>query len=98
MVGHPVLEALWMSIGNNASLDIAGDTANRLNEAKIEQGIEGFEWIIEIFASIDDTGKARTNEQIIAQNLGPQIFDLSALGKEAMAADIKAVAIVFDGA
>jgi len=105
-VCDPVLKALFgfMSAEDFGDADfgsrpeIGGHTSNRFDDAQIFEGIGRFEWVVEVLPVVEDAAHSGPHEEIlIRQDFVPKIFNRLDLGEEAMAAQIKAPPINFDG-
>ena len=62
------------------------------------QSFERAQWIAVKFAFIIYPAHARTLNEVVGQNLVPQIDNVFRLGKKAVAPDIKAISVHFDSA
>ena len=105
-VGDPVLEAFFglvpaEELGDadfGSRPEVGGDTTNGFDDAEVLQRIGRLERVIEVFPVVKDAAHSGPHKEIlIGKDFVPQIFDGLHLGEEAMAAEIKAPTIDFNG-
>ena len=89
LVDRPVLEAPHILVRKDLRLAIAQHAQGRAPDAEIPQGFKSAKWIAVEFAFIIDAAHPGPLDEVVGQNLVPQIDHLLALRKEAMPANIK---------
>ena len=98
LVGGPVLKALHLADREQLVLQVARHAQGGAPQAQIPQRLEGAQRIGVELALVIDAAHARALDEVVGQDLVPQVDDLLALREEAMPTDIEAVALIFDGA
>src|SRR5262249_35299354 len=82
---HPILEAAGTPAGREAGARIGERAAQRLHPAQLEER-PGTPWRVAAELSpVVDARRTPPQEQVVRQDLGPQVFDLFRFGKEAVA-------------
>ena len=69
-----------------------------LDDAEVVQRLEGLERIGEELAVVVDARQARALDEVVGQDLRPEVVDLLRLGEEAVAADVELEVLVAGGA
>ena len=85
-------------IGLTPDPEIAEEDADGVDEAEAAQRVHRLERVVEEFAVVVDPRQPRPAEEVGAEHLPPQLLHRSDLGEEAVAADVEAEPLVFDGA
>ena len=98
LVYRPILKAADIFIRKGLGLHIARHAQRRSDNAKVEQCFERTQRIAVESAFIIDPAHARTLNEVVGQNLVPQIDHFFRFGKKAVAADVKAISVNFDRA
>src|SRR5216684_2285165 len=86
---HPILEAARRPVRCEAGARVRERAARRLQRAQLDERLGSLERIAEEPALVVDARGARPQEEVVRQDLRPQVLDLFRFGKEAMAADIE---------
>ncbi len=94
LVGHPLLEVLRIRVGTHAGFAVGSSTAHGLDRAERLERLDRLQGVAEVLAVVVDAGRARTSQEIIAEEIGPVVLDLRGLREEAVAADVEPVALV----
>jgi hypothetical protein len=98
LVAHPFVEIA--SVFDRVCLGVAErQHAGRAGEEpEIAQRLECAQWVRIIFSAVVDAREARPLDEIVGQNLLPEIDHFLRLRKETMPANVKHEAVVFDRA
>src|SRR5919199_6086784 len=75
-------------------LQVREGAARRFERAELRQRLRSFQRIREVLAAVVDARRAGPHQQIVAEDLGPEILDLLRFGEEAMPPDIEVEALV----
>ena len=98
LVAHPfveiagVLDRERLGVGERQHAGGAGE------DAEVLQRLEGAQRIRVVLAAVVDARQARPRDEIVGQDLLPQVDDFLRLREEAMPADVEHEAVVFDRA
>ena len=98
LVDRPILETAHALVGEGLGPGIARHAQTRTPDAQIEQRLEGAQRIAVEFALIIDAAHTWALDEIVGQNLVPQIDDFLRFREKAMPADVEAKALVLDRA
>ncbi len=98
LVAHPVLEALRILDRLQPRTGIAGDAAHGFQRPQVPERVGGFDRIGEEASPVIDAREPPAGQHLVAEDLGPQVFDLLVLGEEPVAADVESITLVLDGA
>ena len=98
LVYRPILKAADIFVRKGLGLHIARHAQRRPHNAKVEKCFERAQRIAVEFAFIIDPAHARTLNEVVGQNLVPQIDNVFRLRKKAVAPDIKAISVHFNSA
>src|SRR5262249_31983696 len=74
------------------------DAERGLHVAQVVERLEGLQWIGEVLAIVVDARQARACDEIVGQDLVPQVHDFFRLREEAMAANVEQELAVAGGA
>src|SRR5690606_19121916 len=94
LVRSPVLKALHFLDREKPVPKIAEHAGGGAPDPEIAQGFEGAQRIGVELALVIDAAHPRTLDEVVGQDLVPQIHDLFALREEAMATDVEPIAFV----
>src|SRR3546814_1395107 len=94
LVDRPVLETTHFLLGQQLRRGIAHHAQGRPHDAEVPQRLERAQRIGVEFALIIDAAHPRPLDEIVGQNLVPQLDDFAALRKEAMPTDVEAKALM----
>ena len=97
LVDRPILERTRLLLGKQLPARIARHAERRAPHAEIEQGLERAQRVGVEFALIIDAAHPRALDEIVRQDLVPQIDHFAALREESMTADVEAKTLVLDG-
>ena len=97
LVDRPVFEALHIFFGEEFGPAKTCHAQRRADDAKITQRFEGAERIAVEFAFIINAAHPRTLDEIVGQDFIPQRDHFLRFRKKAVAADVEAEALMFDG-
>src|SRR6266566_461935 len=97
LIAHPFFKIARMPHREETRFQPGKDTENRVKDAEFQQCFERFQRIRKEFAAVKNTRGTWTQEHVVRQNLGPQIFDRFRFGKETVSADVKVEAFVGRG-
>ena len=98
LVGGPVLEAFHLLDREELVAKVGDHAGGRAQDAKVGQSLEGPEGIaVELALVIDAAHPGALDEIVLAEDLVPHVDDLRALRKEAVPADVEAIAFVLHG-
>ena len=89
LVGDPVVEALGVLGRERLLLQVGEDAQRRLHVAQVVERLEGLQGIGEVLAVVVDARQARPRDEVVGQDLVPQIHHLLRLGEEPVAADVE---------
>ena len=96
-VDGPVLKALDLLVRKNLGLGKAHHAQRAAHDPQIPQRFKGAQRVGIEFALVVDPAHPRAFDEIVGQDLVPQINHLFRFGKEAVAADVEPVAFVLHG-
>ena len=71
---------------------------HRVPDAEPAERVGRLQRIVEELAVVVDAREARHRDELVAEDLVPELFDGRDLGEEAVAADVEAIALVLRGA
>jgi hypothetical protein len=91
-VSHPAFKGVLGKEGLEAGLHIAGEHQETLDEAEVADGVQDLERVLVEFVAVKNAGEARDFEHRLVHHFGPEALHIFALGEEAVAADVDAVA------
>ena len=94
LVAHPVVEALRLRDRRHLGPRVGQHAGGAGEDAEIGERLERLERIGIEFPVVVDAREARPLDEIVGQDLAPQVDHLLRLGKEAMAADVEGEALV----
>src|SRR5882672_12504301 len=97
LVPHPVLEASGVLYRVDARPRVAGQAPHRFNRPEVPERVGSLDRISEKASAVIDPRQAPPVQHLVAEDLGPEVFDLLVLGEEAVTADVEAIALVLDG-
>src|SRR6185312_10856627 len=97
LVDGPVLEALHLLAREQARLGVGCHAAGRAPDSEVPQRLEPAQRIGIKFAVIEDAAHPRPLDEVVGQDLVPQVHYLARLRKEAVSANVEAEALVLDG-
>ncbi len=98
LVDRPVLEAASVLPGEQLPAQIARHAQRRAEHAEVPQRLERTQRIAVELALIIDAAHPRALDEIVRQDLVPEIDHLARLREESVAADVESEAVVLDGA
>ncbi len=98
LVGHPVVKVLGVGGGEGLLVQKRQHAQRRFHVAQVVQRLEGLERIGEVAAVVIDARQARALDEVVGQNLFPEVDDLLGLGEEAVPADVEQEILVAGGA
>ena len=98
LVDHPVLEAPDVPARRDLRLEVACHAQRRRPRPQVEQRLERAQRIAVEPAAIEDAAHARALDEIVGQDLVPQIDHLPRLREEPVPADVEAEAVMLHGA
>jgi hypothetical protein len=98
LVHRPVAEALGVLAGKELRLGERGHAHCRTPQAEVPQGLEGAQRIGVEFALIIDAAHPRPLNEIVRQDLVPEIDHFLGFRKEAVAADVEPETLMLHGA
>jgi hypothetical protein len=93
-VRHPLLEILLDRVRTIMPFHVTEEDPERVDRPQPSQGIPGAERIIEEASVVMNAGQARDGDELLAQNLVPQLFDGPDLREEPVAADVEPETLV----
>ncbi len=94
IVADPGVEGLRCRDGPRLGPEIGAHAGRTGERPEVAQGFEGLERIAVELAAIEDARQPRPLDEIVRQDLVPEIDDLARLGEEAVAADVEEVVLV----
>ena len=98
LVGDPVVEALGIGGGEGLLVQVGEHAQRQLDVAEVVQRLEGLERIGEVVAVVVDARQPRALDEVVGQDLLPEVDHLLRLGEEAVAADVEQEVLVAGGA
>ena len=96
LIAHPLVHGLRLFHRKGAGISERGETGETLGEAELAQSLEGFQRIGVELAAVEDAREARALDEIIRQDLVPEIDNFLRFREEAMPADVEEKALVID--
>src|SRR6266853_1427185 len=90
LIRHPVFERLRVGDRPQPRLRVAHQAARRLVRPQVQEGVRGLDRVVEELPPVHDPRQPRHLTDLVAQDLGPEGFDLGALGEKPMRADVEA--------
>ena len=94
---HPVLEAVHsLPVPVQLASEVGERAESRLEQAETRDDVARLERVGVVVALVVDAGKARPDEELVAEHRLPQAVDLGELREEPMTAEVEAVSVVFD--
>jgi hypothetical protein len=97
-VDDPILERLLLLVGAHLPLEVAEHDTRRFVDAKVAERVKEFQGIVEVAPSIVNPAEAWNLNEVVAHDLVPYRLNFGYLREEAMAANVKAIAVVAFGA
>jgi hypothetical protein len=97
-IGHPLFERVLARARKYLPPEIAQHGENARAEPEPQQGIERTKRVVEELSVVVDAGEPGPADEILAEHLAPQLFDLRDLGVEAVTAQVEAEALEGRGA
>src|SRR5262249_8544124 len=97
-VRHPLLEAGLFGRRPETGFGVTQADQQGFERSEAGERIQRLQRVIEEMAAIMDARQPRSAEKVLAEDLVPQAVDQRYFRKEAMAADVKAVAAILHGA
>ena len=97
-IRHPRFQVIFRKRRRQTRPRKAGETPEGFDWAESHERVQGLQRILEEFPAIVNARKPGANQQIVAEYFLPDFLDLGQFGEEPVAANVKAVAVVFDGA
>ncbi len=97
-IGDPLFEVFLHRVGTPVPAEVAQHHPHGLDHAEPSKRVAGLEGIVEILPIVENPGHARHGDELVPQNLVPEVEHRSDLGEEAMPPDIEAVSLVSRGA
>ena len=90
LVAHPLMERLRRRDRPHAGPAVGGDAGDAFEDAEVAQRLEGLQRIGVELALVIDARQARAIDEIVGQDLVPEVDDLSSrLREEPVAADVE---------
>src|SRR5439155_15150634 len=93
-VGDPVLEVARLLDWEDASPEVGRHTTQRFSEAELAERLAGLQRVGEKLAPVIDARRTRALQQIVRQQLSPQLFHRPRLREEAMPANVEMKTLV----
>ena len=94
----PLLIALLGAAPRQPGASIGGEAAGQLERADLGEDVARAQRVLDEATPPVDPREPWPDQQLLPQKLLPEVFDLLALGEEAVAAEVEAVAVAKDGA
>src|SRR5438874_140674 len=88
----------WPSARLKARPGVAGEAQGSLDRAQVPESVDRLDRVGEEAAAVVDPRQPAARQHLVAQDLGPEVFDFFVLGEEPVPADVEAVAPVLDRA
>src|SRR6185312_10047519 len=93
-IAHPLLERILHGIRVQSGVDVTRHDSYRIHDAESAEGIACLQRIVEVLAAVVDSRQSRDIDELIAEQLFPELLDGSDLGEETMATDVEPVSLV----
>src|SRR5207237_9877811 len=84
LIADPVFEIARIAHGKQAGFHPRKNTKRRPEDAQLEQRFKRFQRIREKFAVVKNARRTRSDEHVVRQNLGHELYDRLGFGKETM--------------
>ena len=94
LVRHPVLEGARLPAADEPCLEIGQRAADRLEGAQLHQRLGAVERVGEVLAPVVDARRTRPHQEIVTEDLGPEILHLVRFRKEPVPSDVEAKPLV----
>ena len=98
LVDGPILERLHVLAREKPGLAIGEHAHRRAPQPQVAERLEPAQRIGIIFAVVKDAAHPRPLNEVVREDLVPEVDHLARLGEEAVPADVEAEAVVLDGA
>ncbi len=98
LVAHPLVEGLRLRHRSRLGVGVGEHASRALDDAEIAQRLECVERIGVELAAVEDARQPRPLDEIVRQDLAPEVDHLLRFREEAMAADIEHEVLVVHGA
>ncbi|CAB4882193.1 unannotated protein [freshwater metagenome] len=96
--GDPLLEGVLRTSRTQPRRGVAEPTARELRGTELAHELRRRERVVDEAAAVEDPREARTLEQLVAEDLVPELLDLGGFRVEAVAAEIEPPAVADLGA
>ena len=98
LVRHPLAKVLRVGVGKRLLVGVRQHAHRALDDAEVAQRLERLQRIGVELAVVVDAAQARALDEVVGQDLVPEVDDLLRLGEEAVAADVEKKALIVNGA
>src|SRR5919112_2016741 len=95
-VGDPLLDVVLAALGLDRGPQVREQAQRQLDRPELLDDVRASERVVEELAAPVDARLPRAHEELVAHDLEPKVVDLLALGEEAMASEVEAVAVRID--